>query len=276
MRARYLFAVVPLALLCVTAAATDNAVMSPQELAVRNAYAKLSYAADLRTIYRAALVNPSINPADLAAQVETQKVKFTLSNFVIGDLRGIADVKFTKAFPQYPDGQNILQISLDTENFTDIDGEKQFAVAMDTAIANWTKGPIGSPPSGTVGEMIPVLEEESGVQEIVSYCTFTVTVAYGGSSRTYQSYFFFGPNGEPAPADTVAGLGGGALQHFLRNPAYPTGLLQTSLWGKSKAVRDFVLANQKTNPSCKKGDACCDVVAVQCGVFSGDLIGRQQ
>lgn len=272
---RYL-AVICTLLACLCGEAITAASMTPEETAVRNAYAKLAYAVDLNTVYRAALANPNISTAELAKQVEARGLRFKLSDFTVGDLANIGSLAAKEVYGQYPDGQDVIQVSLDTENFTEggPDG-KRLTVSTDTAIAERVTGPYGKPPDGTVANLIPVMELESGVSPLRRYCTFTVAATLGDFSRTYQAWFLFGAKGDVAPGDAVVGLGGGALKYFIDHPAYPKVLLQTSLWGRSAAVRNFVLTNQKAKASCTRGDACCDAASLQCGVFSADVIGRQ-
>jgi hypothetical protein len=248
--------------------------MTPEEAAIRNAYAKLSYAVDINTAYRAALGNRNITPAALAKQVAGKRLSFKLGDFTCGNLADIGGEKYLTAFPQYPDGQDVIQISEDTEKYAEGPEDKPNSVTTVTARAEWVTGPIGKAPDWTVAKMIPVAEKESGVSPLVRYCTFSVTATLGDRSRTYQSEFMFGAKGQLVPGDTVVALGGGAMWYFLDHPAYPGVLLETGLWGNA-AVRSFILTNQKTKTSCKKGDACCDVVALQCGVNSADLGGRQ-
>lgn len=272
---RYL-AVICTLLACLCGEATAAAGMTPEETAVRLAYAKVSYAVDLNTAYRAVLANPNISTAELTKQVEAKGLRFKLSDFTVGDLANIGNLKAKNAFGQYPDGQDVIEVSLDTESFTE-DGPdgKAVEVSSDTAKAEWVTGPYGNVPDYTVAKMLPIMERESGVSPLVRYCTYTVTATLNDRSRTYQASFFFGGKDGIAPGDTVVGLGGGPLKHFIDHPAYPKVLLQTSLWSRSAAVRNFVLTNQKANASCTHGDACCDAASLQCGVFSADVVGRQ-
>jgi hypothetical protein len=109
----------------------------------------------------------------------------------------------------------------------------------------------------------------------VRYCTFTVTVTLTGKNRTYQSAFFFSSDGSVAPADVVVGLGGGPLLDFITKPAFPSVMLETSLWDRSPALRGYLQSRAKSDSSCKSGDACCDNATLECGVMSADLIGRK-
>jgi hypothetical protein len=248
---------------------------TPEEAAVRNAYAKLAFAVDVNTAYRAVLANPKISSTALAKQVELKGLRFKLSDFTVGDLSSVASLRYKDVFGQYPDGQDVITTTVDTENFGEGPEDKPVTVSTETAIAEWTAGPFGNQPDYTVAKMLPIMEHESGVSPLLRYCTYTVTATLGERSRTYQAEFFFGPNGQAAPGDVVVGLGGGALEHFINHPVFPNILLQTSLWGKSAALRSFVLTNQKTKASCKAGDACCNAATLQCGVYSADVIGRQ-
>jgi|ERR1700688_68712 len=265
---RYLVAA---ALLCfsLSALAADQ---SHEETVVRIAYAKLSYAVDLETAYRLVLANPDITTATLTQKVAQQGLRFKLSNFAFGDLADITSQKFAAVFPQYPDGSEIIHLTEMKEQFTEDSGK---TLEMDVAAPKWATGPTGHALDLTVAQMLPILEQESGEPSLVSYCTFTVTATLTGRSRTYKASFFFGPNGQAIPSDTVVGLGGGSLWDAMTKPVYPNVLLETSLWTKSAAAQDYILANQKLKDTCKNGEACCDAATLQCGVYSADLIGRR-
>lgn len=246
--------------------------MSHEEAVVRNTYAKLSYAVDLNTAYRAFQANPKISAADLARQVELQGLRFKLSDFTVGNLAHIAEAKYADVFPQYDDnGEDVIHTNVTKENYGEVGGA---TASMETATAKWGPAPNGRAPDYTVGQMIPVLEREMGVSPPLRYCSFTVTATLAGRSRTYEASFFFGAKDQVAPADAVADVGGGALWHFLLHPLYPDILLRTRI-GEIPAVREFLTANQRSNASCKSGEACCDAETLQCGVFSADLTGRQ-
>jgi hypothetical protein len=266
-----------LAVLCVMLASLSGALaqMTHEETVVRNTYAKLSYAVDLETAYRAALTNPSITDANLAKVVMQQGLRFSLSGFTAGELSDVLDANFRIRFPQYDDGQEVVHTGVNTDTFSDGGA----TVSMETLTVKWGPGPTltgaGELSEYTVKQMIPILQNELGVSPLVRYCSFNVTASLAGRSRTYQATFFFGKNGQAAPLDPVVGGDGNNLEHFFLHPVFPSLLLQTITVGANPVVRNFLTANQKNGPSCKSGDACCDAETLQCGVFSADLEGRQ-
>ncbi len=259
-----------LAVLCVMLASLSGAVaqMTHEETVVRTAYAKLSFAVDINTAYTAALTKPATSPADLAEQVEHSGLRFTLSNFTVGNLADIANQPY-ELLGQYPDGQDVIYTSLATVMHND---SHAFPVASELATAQWGQGPQGHAPRLTVAQMLPLMEQESGVSPLLRYCTYTVTATLAGRSRTYKAAFLFGEKGKAAPADAVIALGGGALAPFISRPVYPGVLLQTSLW-KNQSVRNFVVTTQRFETSCKagSGEVCCDTDKLQCGVPAADL-----
>jgi len=258
-------------LLCLSITAVAQ--MSHEEAVVRNTYAKLSYAVDIETAYRAALTEPNITPTDLAKVVAQQGLRFKLSGFTVGNLSDVLDSNFRVRFPQYDDGQEVIHTTVQTENF----GEGKTTASMETLAVKWGPGATltgaGELSEYSVEKMIPILQSELGVSPLLRYCSFNVTASFAGRSRTYQAAFFFGEHGQVAPLDPIVGGDGNHLEYFSLHPVFPSVFLQTTV-GANPAVRSFLTANQRSGPSCKSGDACCDAKTLQCGVFSADLEGR--
>ena len=238
-----------------------------EETVVRTAYAKLSYAVDLRTVFTS---NPnSTDAAELTQQIEVHGLRFWLSNFETGNLADILDARYPDVFGEYANGQDVIETSVTAEGYSDNGAP---AVTTEMATAQWATG-HGVAPNLTVGQMMPAMEQESGIRPLRRYCTFTVTATLAGRSRTYKAAFFFAEDGQGAPsAAAMVHLGGGALKHFLLHPVYPSVFLSTPLASRS-AVRSFIADTQRSESSCKAGtgDVCCDVDRLYCGVASADL-----
>jgi hypothetical protein len=260
-------------------AATAQRTMTSEEATVRTVYAKLSYAVDLETAIRAVRHNPKITYAQLTQEVAKESLTFHLSDFSVGDISSVLDQKYSQVFHDIRDGGNVIDITSVTETFTEENkpGVKT-ETSMNVAQPRWSHGPQGPVPDLTVAEALPIMERESGISALMRYCTYTVTVAFEGRSRTYQTQFFFGPEGqgEVNPGDMVVALGGGMLQELLVKPVYPQVLLKTDTYGKNPALREFLEVNQRSNATCQRGEACCDLSALQCGVYSSDLKGGIQ
>ncbi len=81
-----------LAVTCIMLVSISAAVaqMTHEETVVRTAYARLSFAVDLNTVFTAAQANPNIDPAALLIQIEQKGLRFTLSEFSVGNLADIA------------------------------------------------------------------------------------------------------------------------------------------------------------------------------------------
>ncbi|MGD0271518.1 MAG: hypothetical protein ABSB14_20790 [Candidatus Sulfotelmatobacter sp.] len=259
--------------------------MTHEEAVVRNTYAKLSYAVDINTAYRVLLANAAILPANtksdgrlaeqqdnltrqLIHEIRFQRLGFQLSDFTCGNLADIAGAKYTDVFPAY-DGvsEDVIHTAVETEKYS----EAGRTTTMETVTAKWGPAGPGKTPDWTVAQMIPVAEQELGVAPLVSYCRFTVTASLQGRSRTYKAAFLFGPNGQAAPLDSVAGGDGNNLVYFFQHPVYPNIMLRTKI-GDSPVTRNFLEANERSGAGCKSGDACCDAKTLQCGVFSADLL----
>ncbi|MGB8579683.1 MAG: hypothetical protein WCD47_02580 [Candidatus Sulfotelmatobacter sp.] len=243
--------------------------MTHEETIVRTAYAKLAYAADLNTVYRASR-NHKITSEDMTKQIDAHGLHLTLSDFTVGNLSDIADKKYVDVAGQYPDGQDVIHAGLVTISVNNNNGQP---VSSDTTTARWGPRQYALAPNLTIRALMPILEQESGISPLVRYCSYTVTVSLQGKSRTYKAWFLFGDNGQIAAGDTVLGSNGGALNYFLDHPVYPDILLHTDL-GKIPAVNNFLAANARTEASCKHGDICCDAASLACGVAAAEL-GRQ-
>ena len=274
---RYLLRIGVLFLASVTAGQQVAAgSITREEQTVRAAYAKLSYAVDLETVIRAVRRNPNITYAQLLQEVARESLTFRLSDFSVADIASVLDQKYSDVFPDIRDGGNVIDIASVTETFTEENkpGVKT-ETSMNVARPRWSRGPRGPVPDSTVAEMLPAMERESGISAIMRYCTYAVTVTFEGRSRTYRAGFYFGPEGqnEAVPGDVVVALGGGTLQELLVEPVYPEVLLKTETYGKNPALREFLEVNQRSNATCKRGDACCDLSALRCGVDSAGLKG---
>lgn len=248
------------------AVAADN--MTHEETVVRTAYAKLSYAVDLNTAYLLTVARPDIDSATLAREVDGRRLSFSLSNFKVGNLSDLSIAKYSDALGQYPDGQDIIEVTLSQPQFH----EKTLTLEMDLAQARWAKGPQGTPPSQTVEELMPIVQAESGLSgPLVRYCRFTVTARLAGRSRVYEAAFLFTATGQVDTSDAVVGLGGGPLRYFITHPVYPTILLRSSLPTRTPALRPFLESAQRTESTCGDGDVCCDLASLRCGLPSAEL-----
>ncbi len=246
--------------------------MRHEETVVRTTYAKLSYAVELNTVYRVVLANPKIDPGEFTKQLDLRGLRFQLSDFTFGNLADIAGAKYTDVLPPYDgNGQDLIHTSVATENYSEVGGA---TASMETATAEWGPPPNGRTPDWTAGQMIPVLEREIGVSQLLRYCSFTVTATLAGRSRTYKASFLFGRSGRAAAVDPVTGTDGNNLQYFSSHSVYPDVLLRTRM-GEIPVIRSFLEANQRSGNSCKSGEACCDAETLLCGVFSADLAERR-
>ena len=247
--------------------------MTPEEQTIRTAYAKLSYAVDLETAIGAVKANPKVTYAQLAQDVAKGSLTFRLTNFSCADISSVANQKYASTFDDIRDGGDVIAITSVTEKVTE--GQDRETL-MPGARPEWSHGLKGPVPTSTVAQMLPVMEQESGITPLLRYCGYTVTVSFEGRSRTYPADFYFGLDGKVAPGDMVVALGGGTLAELLVKPVYPQALVETAMFGKNSAIREFLETNQRSNATCRHGEACCDLSVLQCGVYSPDLkAGRQ-
>src|SRR2546423_10700247 len=143
---------------CLFAFASVSALaqMSHEENVVRTAYAQLAYAVDLHHAFNLITTKPEIDAASLLRAVDSQALRFQLSNFKAGNLSDLSREKYPSVLGQYPDGQDVIQVALSRERWEG-NGTPLF---MDTATAQWVQGPGGTAPNSTIGELMPTLQKE--------------------------------------------------------------------------------------------------------------------
>jgi hypothetical protein len=244
--------------LSLSAAAT----VTPEETMVRNAYAKLSYAVDVKTAEEAISANPNISPADLATLVAKRSLRFSLSDFTCDNFANILDEKYADIFDKY--SGDVIYTSLGTLNYN----EAGLKGTMNMATAKWGAPPEGRLPDWTVRQMIPHLEQESGVTNIAplrKYCTYTATAALAGRTVAYQAAFFFGANGQARQDDSVVGVGGGGLDYFLRS--IPRSSCNPD-WRRILPSKPFSRPLRDQTLPVKQIAATCAAIPCTCGVAS--------
>jgi hypothetical protein len=241
--------------LCIAQAANPH-----DEQVMRNAYAKLAYAVQTKTVYDVARKDHQINSLGLSKQVRENELRFDISELTSGALTEIATRPFSE-FVTAPAGQQVLQVSLDTESL-DENGKRTIS---SLAVPQWAKGQ--DPTSEDWNTPVSKALSQTGHEgEFSRYVSATITVRYKGQSRTYRALWFFGDGF--LGIDLITGT---IVNDFVTINSYPSVLTDTSL-RSHPAVKEWLLANQRFDASCKTGkqDVCCDD-GMRCGVHSADL-----
>jgi hypothetical protein len=232
---------------------------SPQdEQVVRNAYAKLAYAAQSHTVFVEATKKPNLKSSELAHKLQDNELRFDITKMSRGALSDIASRPFSE-FVTRLDTQPILQIVHNTQT-VDENG-KRFTTNF--ADPHWSHG---SQLQDYPDPLVKTVLERGNFSR---YVAATITVRFQGQSRTYRALWFFGS--DIWSADLVVGAGG-VVKDFLTESMFPSVLTDTSFRSRS-VVNDWLNSTQRFESACKTGkqDVCCDSTTMRCGVHSEDL-----
>jgi hypothetical protein len=269
--------------ICLTFAAISSAFaaeMSHEETIVRTAYAKFAYASQQSVIGELALeANGKRIPqqyADMSKEerIAAAQITFTLSDFVVGDVRDVLKRKVTDFIT--PSDSEIIESSQRISSYTDAD--TGLVTHWNSINARWDKAhPI--PPNIdalTVDDLYRLQWKQARPEGVwQSYAAYSVTVRFQGKTRgPYKALFLFGHDAQGKelvePKDVIAGSVG--LGQVLTQGLFPEGFVSSKL-RTYQVVSDWVSANQVSNPRCAvgSGDVCCDLVKLQCGLERRDV-----
>jgi hypothetical protein len=289
-----------LTIICLTLASfsTGSAQMSHEEIRVRTAYAKLTYAVEQGVVGE--LACEAINPGgpvreQYAGMTKDQRmaavtVTFMLSDFVIGDAKEIVNHKLVDLIT--PDWDLVDVLSTDGNqgmNYND----NGLATGWKSAEMHWK--PTDPTPlekqvllsEFTLAQVYQVNATRGDLQSKDKplpeglwkrYASYSVTVTFQEKTRSYKSLFLFGTDSKGTPGneqvtvyDPVVGSG---LQYAMTQPLFPEAFVVTHL-RTLPIVTNWLQANQMSGPNCStsaaKGDVCCDLVKLKCGPKSEDV-----
>jgi hypothetical protein len=204
-----------------------------EQTIIKTAYAKLAYAVAINQAWTKITANADIDSAKLISQVDAEGLHFNLKDFKCGNLADVANAKYLDVF-ENQNRQSYVETSGSMISSSEVDGP---TTRTNTAVAVWRNEPHGAPPDWTVKEMLPYLQQESGLTSPLSrYCTYTVTATLASRSETYRAYFLFTAEGEASPGDMGHG---GTLLNFLKQPVSPELFLKGHL-SKNPAASKFL------------------------------------
>jgi hypothetical protein len=235
---------------------------NPQdEQTVRNAYAKLAYAVQSRTVYDAVRKNPGINSVELTKELQTNELRFYITDMSSGALSKIATKPYSD-FVTRPDMQDVLEITHDEEYF-DENGKR---VTSYFAIPRWVSG--GESQEDWSTPVQNALAKSGNEGKFSRYVTAAITIRFKGQSRTYHALWLFGS--DTLAVDLVSG--DNIVAEFVTESVFPSVLTDTSLRTRASAVSEWLNSTQRFDSSCKTGkqDVCCHS-AMLCGVAADDL-----
>jgi hypothetical protein len=237
--------------LCLTFAAISCALaaeMSHEETMVRTAYARLSYAAQLRVVANDAMHASHLSNAELQEQIAKLAPRFEIDNVALGNLSAIAGLPWEQMVTK-PDGDLIYvrsggaSPSITTGN--GVTKRSMFWVMTGWGNHAFEQGWNGVTVAQAVGD-VPKLPGEV----YISYLSYQVTAKLEDRSRTYNAMFLFGrdPKGNETihMIDNVVGLG--SLELVSTQSLYPEALLET-YYREIPEISDWIAANTVAKPT---------------------------
>jgi|SRR5882762_151799 len=232
------------------------------EALVRNAYAKLAYAAQTRTVAIEGQRNSDLTIAELSKKLQDNELRFVITAMSSGSISEIESRTYSE-FATRPDQEKVLSIPHETHSVTEFG--KLLAVSR-FATPFWTTmdGESSEDWDMPVKEAL-VYSGNAG--KYSRYVTATITVSFQGRSRTYHTLWLFSDS-DVMCLDLVTGNG---VRDFVKESVFPSVLTDTHL-RYHPAVEQWLTSTQRFDTSCKAGklDVCCDS-AMHCGVLEEDL-----
>jgi hypothetical protein len=254
--------------------------MTHEETMVRTAYAKFAYSVQQGVIGRLAVEAdnrgvPKREPSLTSDQrLAAAQVDFTLSDFVIGDVRDIVNRKAVDLIS--PASGEMLDTSGESgANYSD----QGLATRWQSFELHWK--PAHPLPAAaqtiTISEWYALQWREQWPSALWQrYASYSVKVIYQGKTvGPYKALFLFGRNAqgdeEIAPMDgttNAASLGTALTLHL-----FPDAFVLTRL-RNIPVVASWLNANQMLDASCPAGkaDVCCDLTKLKCGPGHVDLV----
>jgi hypothetical protein len=269
-----------LAVICVMLASLSGAVaqMTHEETMVRTAYAKFAYAVQQGAIGRLAIeadnrgVTDREPPLTSGQRLASAQVDFTLSDFVVGDVRDITNRKAIDLIS--PADGEMLEPTSRNVSYSD----RGLATGWQSFELEWQPAhPLPAiTQTLTISELYELQWHEQWPQAMLQrYASYSVKAIYQGKTRgPYKALFLFGRDAQgnevilPQDGTTNAAFLGIALTLHLFPDAFVSTRLRTL-----PVVASWLNANQTFDASCSagKGDVCCDLAKLKCGLAHADL-----
>ncbi len=275
---RYLAAICMMLALLSEAVATDN--MTHEETMVRTAYAKFAYASEQYVMIQLATESlgpvvgqpPNKTGATNDQRLAAAQVRFTLSDFVVGNVQDIVNRNAVDFIS--PARGEMLLATTGVSNFAE--GGTMFQAR--SIQPQWQAVP--PQPQEVLGIKVGELYQAQWMADRPTglwqrYASYSVIVIFQGKSYgPYKALFMFGydTKGDEVvyPEDGTTDARG--LAFVMHEHLFPDALLRTQLRG-SPVVIHWLNDRQMSGASCSvgQGDVCCDSVKLQCGPGSEDV-----
>ncbi len=233
--------------------------MSHEETVVRTAYARLTYAAQLRIVALDAMnvsgATHSISNDELQERIKELVPHFEIDNVVVGNLSAIAGEPWEN-FVTKPDG-DLIQITSSgvAPTFTTPNGvTKKW---MFYVMTGWTSHAFDRNWEGiTVAKFVSQSSKPNG--EIYDrYVSYRVQATLSGRGRLYNAMFLFGKDSKGKEAihriDHIVGMG--SLDLVSNQSLYPEAILET-YYRELPEIADWIRANTVSNET-KNRDIYC-------------------
>lgn len=255
----------------------------PEEALVRTAYARMSYADEVRIILdalqrvgRDKLWTANANLADTAL---ASRLSFELDNFHFGKISAIADRKISE-FDGAPSaiGGEVLDVTPSVYNYSVNNSPPKYVAYLKFA---WKSSPYQALAPAEDWPVAGALKSEQFEEKkYTDYVTYTVTVTFRGKSRTYDAWMLFGldPHGKQQIYFMDSVVDPTAVLFAYEHSLYPAAFVETDLhtvpfvdkWLHDNAQLCVAAHNDKDNRS----DVCCDPQQGRCGVSQSSLLPR--
>jgi hypothetical protein len=257
--------------------------MSHEETVVRTFYAKFAYASEQDAIGEIAIEaghRPLPGHEQYAGltpeqRVAAAKVSFTLSDFVVGDIKDILNRKVSDVVS--PPEEEKLVAHSHTMNYSDLGTATQLIGLQ----VQWEfpKADQVTPEAAaiTMDQFYSLLWNQPRPPDLWQRCaSYTVVVTFQGKTRgPYRAVFVFRRDAKGderiEPMDSNTDVFG--LAHAVTKTLFPDALVATRL-RNVPVVANWLQAKQSRDLSCSvgKGDVCCDMEKLTCGPGQADLM----
>jgi hypothetical protein len=253
---------------------TANQPMGTDEIVVRTAYAKLSYADEIRilkTMLQPATQTDVWKADRLAAdQALKERLSFQLSNFKSGNVADIALQKLSDLVTTWDLGSDTLQANAGMWNYSYAEGGNSVTASVPYGTFFWEKSayPKTEVADWPLSDVLAKGPEFQG--PYTRYVTYTVKVTFQRHALTYKAMTLFRDDSEVYFIDNVTSASMLAL--LAKTPIYPEPLAETHL-RNVPFVRKWLFDHKQACSAghVAKGDACCDLPTGVCGIGEQDL-----
>ena len=244
--------------------------MFPEELAVRAAYARITYGAEISVVNELAvahLASPSDSPADTADatavrdRLQHGQPHFTLASMRVGDMSEIANQSLEDMVTR--NTGTILQLQQASGGLT-VNGH---LYEQNGVRAVWSQ----QPPHGYSWREIMVKNfNGKSAAPFTRYAAYEVLLTLDSETRAYRALVLFKPDGEIAAIDTMLNW---RLDDYFKISMYPHVFLEIPMVRSQSLVAAWLASHRVAAASCKidQQHDCFDPVAGIMGIHPNDL-----